>query len=180
MSTLTPTERRASVPGPNARSTGSRRRGKSRMDPTRNNTAAGHRGLAARPCCSSLPVLWMVLTSFHSETDAATNPPSIFAPLTLDGYQEFFGATSGASPWPSLINSATAVDRLHHPGAAAGHPGRVRPVDPAGEEVDRRDVLLPVHQDAAGRRRAPADLPDRQEHRRCWTTSGSWSSCTPR
>jgi sorbitol/mannitol transport system permease protein len=54
------------------------------------------------------PVAWMVLTSFHSETDAATNPPSIFAPLTLDGYANFFGANSGASPWPPLINSATA------------------------------------------------------------------------
>ena len=39
--TLTPTEPRASVPGPQARTTGPRRRGKSRMDPTRNNTAAG-------------------------------------------------------------------------------------------------------------------------------------------
>ncbi|SHN47438.1 carbohydrate ABC transporter permease [Cryptosporangium aurantiacum] len=55
-----------------------------------------------------LPVAWMVLTAFHSEQDAATNPPSIAADLTLDGFREFFGATSGASPWPPLINSATA------------------------------------------------------------------------
>jgi polyol transport system permease protein len=55
-----------------------------------------------------LPVLWMVLTSFHSESDAATNPPSLFAPLTLNSYAEFFGASSGASPWPPLINSASA------------------------------------------------------------------------
>lgn len=54
------------------------------------------------------PVVWMVLTSLHSEIDAATNPPSFFAPLTLDGYREFFGASSGASPLPPLINSATA------------------------------------------------------------------------
>ena len=54
------------------------------------------------------PVLWMVLTSFHSETDAASNPPRFFAPLTLEGYREFFGASSGASPWPPLINSASA------------------------------------------------------------------------
>jgi sorbitol/mannitol transport system permease protein len=53
-----------------------------------------------------LPVLWMVLTSFHSEADAATNPPSVFAPLTLDGYREFF--SGGASPWPPLLNSLTA------------------------------------------------------------------------
>ena len=55
-----------------------------------------------------VPILWMVLTSFHSESDAATNPPSIAAPLTLQGYREFFGASSGASPWPSLANSMTA------------------------------------------------------------------------
>jgi sorbitol/mannitol transport system permease protein len=52
----------------------------------------------------ALPVFWMVLTSFHSETDAATNPPSIFAPLSLDGYRTFFGS----DPWPPLLNSLTA------------------------------------------------------------------------
>ncbi len=54
------------------------------------------------------PVAWMVLTSLHSESAAATNPPSLGAQLTLQGYREFFGASSGASPWPPLINSATA------------------------------------------------------------------------
>jgi sorbitol/mannitol transport system permease protein len=54
------------------------------------------------------PVLWMLLTSLHSETDAATNPPSFFAPLTFDGYANFFGSGGGASPWPPLINSMTA------------------------------------------------------------------------
>ncbi|MDO5711940.1 MAG: carbohydrate ABC transporter permease [Micrococcales bacterium] len=51
-----------------------------------------------------LPVLWMVLTSFHKESDAATNPPSLFAPLVTDGFETFFGS----NPWPSLINSGTA------------------------------------------------------------------------
>jgi sorbitol/mannitol transport system permease protein len=55
-----------------------------------------------------LPVAWMVLTSFHSEQDAATNPPSVGAGLSLHGYREFFGAGSGVSPWPPLINSLTA------------------------------------------------------------------------
>jgi sorbitol/mannitol transport system permease protein len=55
-----------------------------------------------------MPVLWMVLTSFHSEADAATNPPSLAAPLTLDGYRNFFGGETGASPWPPLLNSLTA------------------------------------------------------------------------
>ncbi|PRY14017.1 carbohydrate ABC transporter permease [Kineococcus rhizosphaerae] len=51
-----------------------------------------------------LPVLWMVLTSLHSEPDAATNPPSIAAALTLDGYRSFFSA----QPAAPLINSAMA------------------------------------------------------------------------
>ncbi|WP_033427911.1 carbohydrate ABC transporter permease [Saccharothrix syringae] len=50
------------------------------------------------------PVAWMVLTSLHSEPDAATNPPSLAAPLTLDGYREFFGS----GPWPPLLNSLSA------------------------------------------------------------------------
>lgn len=54
------------------------------------------------------PVLWMVLTSFHSEVDAATNPPSVFAPLTVDGWRTFFGVSSGASPWPAVGNSIFA------------------------------------------------------------------------
>ncbi|MCF4137747.1 carbohydrate ABC transporter permease [Streptomyces sp. Tue 6430] len=55
-----------------------------------------------------LPIAWMALTSFHSEEDAATNPPSFTAALTLDGYREFFGTDGGASPWPALTNSAVA------------------------------------------------------------------------
>ncbi|MCS7484150.1 carbohydrate ABC transporter permease [Umezawaea endophytica] len=54
------------------------------------------------------PVAWMVLTSLHSESDAATNPPSLGAGLTLQGYEEFFGASTGQSPWPPLINSFSA------------------------------------------------------------------------
>ena len=51
------------------------------------------------------PVAWMALTSLHSESDAATNPPSVGAELTISGYREFFDS----NPWPSLINSATAA-----------------------------------------------------------------------
>jgi sorbitol/mannitol transport system permease protein len=55
-----------------------------------------------------VPVLYMILTSFHSEADASRNPPRITAPLTLDGYRDFFGSGGGANPWPYLANSATA------------------------------------------------------------------------
>jgi sorbitol/mannitol transport system permease protein len=51
------------------------------------------------------PVLWMALTSLHSESDAASNPPAVAAKLTLSGYREFFGS----DPWPALINSASAA-----------------------------------------------------------------------
>ena len=51
-----------------------------------------------------LPVAWMVLTSLHSEADAATNPPSLAAALTFDGYEEFFNTDA----WPPLINSFSA------------------------------------------------------------------------
>jgi len=50
------------------------------------------------------PVAWMVLTSFHTEADAATNPPSLFAPLTTTGYQALF--TRGVTPF--LLNSIMA------------------------------------------------------------------------
>jgi len=50
------------------------------------------------------PVAWMVLTSLHSEAAAATNPPSLAASLTLDGYREFFAQ----GPWPAMINSVSA------------------------------------------------------------------------
>jgi len=54
------------------------------------------------------PVAWMVLTSLHSEPDAGTNPPAFTAPLTLSGYREFFGASTGVNPLRPLLNSATA------------------------------------------------------------------------
>ena len=50
------------------------------------------------------PVAWMVLTSLHDESDAATNPPSIFAPITFGNYGAVF--ERGISSF--LINSATA------------------------------------------------------------------------
>jgi polyol transport system permease protein len=50
------------------------------------------------------PVAWMVLTSFHTEADAAKNPPAVFAPLTLENYAQLFSRNIA----PFLINSATA------------------------------------------------------------------------
>lgn len=50
------------------------------------------------------PVAWMVLTSFHREADAATNPPSPLAALTTGNYSALFDR--GITPY--LINSAMA------------------------------------------------------------------------
>jgi sorbitol/mannitol transport system permease protein len=51
------------------------------------------------------PVLWMVLTGFKKESDAATNPPTwIFSP-TLDGYRQVFGRNIT----PYLLNSLMAA-----------------------------------------------------------------------
>jgi len=53
------------------------------------------------------PAIWMLWLSFHTESDAAANPPKFTAPLTIEGYRDFFGSGS-ASPWPALLNSLTA------------------------------------------------------------------------
>ena len=127
-----------------------------------------------------VPILWMVLTSFHSESDAATNPPSIAAPLTLQGYREFFGASSGASPWPSLANSMTAsvlstalVLLLALPAAYA------LSIKPVRKWTDVH-VLLPVHQDAADRGRRSCRCTCSPRTPGSSTTSGCSSSSTPR
>jgi sorbitol/mannitol transport system permease protein len=56
------------------------------------------------------PVLWMVLTSFKQESDAATNPPTFFFTPTLDQYAKVFDQEIG----PAMLNSvwATGVSTL--------------------------------------------------------------------
>jgi len=97
-----------------ATSAGTARRTSARPDPRTEPKSVRRRnaglGLLAwvAAVLFALPILWMVLTSLHSEGDAATNPPSLLAPLTLGSYKEFFGGGGGATPWVSLANSATA------------------------------------------------------------------------
>jgi sorbitol/mannitol transport system permease protein len=50
------------------------------------------------------PVAWMVLTSFHQEANAATNPPSPLAPVTFDQYKLLFSRDIT----PFLLNSTMA------------------------------------------------------------------------
>jgi sorbitol/mannitol transport system permease protein len=51
------------------------------------------------------PVLWMVLTSFKAESDAATNPPTFFFKPTLDQYSAVFSQGIG----PAMLNSVFAT-----------------------------------------------------------------------
>ncbi len=51
-----------------------------------------------------LPVAWMVVTSLHIEADAATNPPSPFAPITFENYSALFDR----DVMPYLLNSLIA------------------------------------------------------------------------
>ncbi|WBB67980.1 carbohydrate ABC transporter permease [Micromonospora sp. WMMD812] len=51
-----------------------------------------------------LPVLWMVLTGFKREVDAASNPPSWVFPPVLDGYRQVFDRDIT----PYLLNSLMA------------------------------------------------------------------------
>ncbi len=124
-----------------------------------------------------LPIAWMALTSFHSEADAATNPPSLTASLTFASYREFFGLDGGASPWPALINSTTASVAstvltllLALPAAYALS---VRPVKKwtdvlffflSTKMLPAVAGLLPIYLFA--------------KNAGCWTTSGPWSCST--
>ncbi len=66
-----------------------------------------------------LPALWMVLTSFHAEADAATNPPSVAAALTLDGYRTFFGGGGRPDAVAAAGQLAGGIVLLDRPGPAA-------------------------------------------------------------
>jgi sorbitol/mannitol transport system permease protein len=56
------------------------------------------------------PVLWMVLTAFKQESDAATNPPTFFFKPTLDQFSAVFNQGIG----PAMLNSvfATAMSTI--------------------------------------------------------------------
>lgn len=56
------------------------------------------------------PVLWMVLTSFKQEADAASNPPTFFFEPTLDQYRAVIDAGAGSYFLNSMI--ATGVSTL--------------------------------------------------------------------
>ncbi len=51
------------------------------------------------------PIVWMLLTSLHSEQDAASSTPKVFAPLTFDNYTNFFAGGQAIGP---ILNSVIA------------------------------------------------------------------------
>jgi sorbitol/mannitol transport system permease protein len=53
------------------------------------------------------PVLWMVLTSFKQESDAATSPPTLFFTPTLDQYSAVFDPERNIGP--AMLNSVFAT-----------------------------------------------------------------------
>lgn len=55
-----------------------------------------------------LPIVWTLLTSLHTEVNAAKNPPAIGAPLTFENYANAFGLAGGSTVVPALLNSAMA------------------------------------------------------------------------
>lgn len=55
------------------------------------------------------PMVWMLLTSLHSEVNAAKDPPAFTAPLTLESYSAAFGLQGGQSVIPALLNSTAAA-----------------------------------------------------------------------
>jgi sorbitol/mannitol transport system permease protein len=55
--------------------------------------------------CAFAPIAFLVLTSFHAEVDAATSPPNLLAPLTLDQYKLVFSRNIT----PFMLNSLMAA-----------------------------------------------------------------------
>ena len=76
------------------------------------------------------PVLWMVLTAFKQESDAATNPPKFFFTPTLDQFAAVFDQGIG----PAMLNSVFATGDVDDPGAAARRARGVRAVAAAGPQ----------------------------------------------
>lgn len=83
-----------------------------------------------------LPVLWMVLSSFKQEADAASSPPTFFFVPTLDQYAAILGADIGRyflNSFIATVGSTVLVLLLAVPAAYAVS---IRPVEKT------RDVLF--------------------------------------
>ena len=97
----------------------------------------------------------MVLTRFKQEPDAATNPPTSFFSPTLAPVHARCSTPATITPFllNSLMASVVSTLLVLLLAVPAAYALSIRPV----RQVDRRAVLLHLHQDAAGGR--PALLP---------------------
>lgn len=76
-----------------------------------------------------MPVLWMVLTSFKQEADAASNPPKFFFTPTLDQYKAVFEAGAGGYLWNSVIATVVSTILVILLAIPAAYAVSIRPVE---------------------------------------------------
>ena len=101
------------------------------------------------------PVLWMIITSFKTEGQAASFPPQFLFTPTLDRLRRRVRPRHGPVP-AELVLRRGAVHRRRD---AARHPGGVRLVGAADRPVAGRAVLLHLDQVHAGGRLDHPGLP---------------------
>ncbi|WAC55635.1 carbohydrate ABC transporter permease [Gordonia sp. SL306] len=74
------------------------------------------------------PVLWMVLTAFKKESDAATNPPTFIFTPTLEQFKEVFDAGIGTPLMNSLFATIVSTILVLALGVPAAFALSLRPV----------------------------------------------------
>ncbi|MGC4963354.1 carbohydrate ABC transporter permease [Gordonia sp. DT218] len=74
------------------------------------------------------PVLWMVLTAFKKESDAATNPPTFIFTPTLEQFREVFDAGIGTPLMNSLFATIVSTILVLALGVPAAFALSLRPV----------------------------------------------------
>jgi sorbitol/mannitol transport system permease protein len=74
------------------------------------------------------PVLWMIITSFKTETEAASFPPALFFDVTLDRYAEVFRRGMGLYMLNSLFVSVLSTIAVMLLAIPAAYALSVRPI----------------------------------------------------
>ena len=121
------------------------------------------------------PVFWMVLTSFKPESEAQANPPKLFFTPTLDQYKAVFARASGHRG-NSVFATGMSTILVLLLGVPCAFALSLRPVRKTPDALFffMSTKMLPV---------VAAILPLYvivSTDLACWTTSGPWSSSTPR
>jgi sorbitol/mannitol transport system permease protein len=74
------------------------------------------------------PALWMVLTSFHAEIDAVSNPPALFAPITFEHYSALMDDGLAGALVNSLIASVFSTALVLLLAIPAAYALAIRPI----------------------------------------------------